>query len=386
MIKYYSTQRPIGPGTCPMENIVEIKNFDTRKFCPEINREAWGYIIYSQPLSEKEASNYELLCYQNPLTEEKCKHLINAILKGVCDEKIGNYFIFYMPENEHDISNFNLERLSESDDPESDMDDMISDIERRYCYDYLHGHLADMIRDKLETKFTPEQVDERMECIDDYVEEYCLAKYQMSEFDGIHLIPVVIALDTGDANYDFSTNKRERFFWDNSLAWLAKQQGQYEELYNAIVNNINEYDDDGNLKTSLSPFVRTALAEMDEYGAGGILCFLVTMSLTDFVNLKKLVNSEKALNQSYYYKERKGEKHFFVTKDSVCGLYYPSIGGGSLFQIELKKDVKLQTKDIFDIWIDTGKEYPFGCNNRGYQISYTYEMYPDDFVGSINVG
>ena len=59
--RYYSTQRPVAPGTFPNENVDEIKNFDDRTAIPEINRSAWGYIDYKQPLTDKTASSYELV-------------------------------------------------------------------------------------------------------------------------------------------------------------------------------------------------------------------------------------------------------------------------------------------------------------------------------------
>lgn len=61
MIKYYSTQRPVAPGTFPKEGVNSITNFDTRKFIPEINRYAWGYIEYDTQLSGEDAAQYELV-------------------------------------------------------------------------------------------------------------------------------------------------------------------------------------------------------------------------------------------------------------------------------------------------------------------------------------
>lgn len=60
--RYYSTQRPLGPGTFPKKDGREtITNFYGGKiFCEEICREAWGFIEYSEPLTEKEMKNYEL--------------------------------------------------------------------------------------------------------------------------------------------------------------------------------------------------------------------------------------------------------------------------------------------------------------------------------------
>lgn len=59
--RYYSTQRPVGIGTFPKSQTVErIENFERRTYCPEIGREAWGFIEYAEPLTEKEAADYEL--------------------------------------------------------------------------------------------------------------------------------------------------------------------------------------------------------------------------------------------------------------------------------------------------------------------------------------
>jgi len=61
MVKYYSTQRPVLPGSFPRKNEAErIENFDTKIFCEEIGREAWGYIEYSTALTKEEADAYEL--------------------------------------------------------------------------------------------------------------------------------------------------------------------------------------------------------------------------------------------------------------------------------------------------------------------------------------
>ncbi len=57
--KYYSTLRPVAPGTFPKHDVVDIVNFETRR---EVNGiKAWGYIEYSKPLSEAECIEYELV-------------------------------------------------------------------------------------------------------------------------------------------------------------------------------------------------------------------------------------------------------------------------------------------------------------------------------------
>lgn len=60
--RYYSTQRPIAPGTYPNgENKpVVIENFDDRQTVENGQLQAWGYLEYGKPLSQKEMNDYEL--------------------------------------------------------------------------------------------------------------------------------------------------------------------------------------------------------------------------------------------------------------------------------------------------------------------------------------
>lgn len=61
MVKYYSTQRPILPGGFPSKSeVVKIENFETKLFCEDIGRKAWGYIEYAAELTKEEAEAYEL--------------------------------------------------------------------------------------------------------------------------------------------------------------------------------------------------------------------------------------------------------------------------------------------------------------------------------------
>ena len=56
-MRYYSVQRPVMPGGLPRNmDIEKIENFDTKIFCEEIGREAWGYIEPKFP-----TQNYTLL-------------------------------------------------------------------------------------------------------------------------------------------------------------------------------------------------------------------------------------------------------------------------------------------------------------------------------------
>lgn len=62
-MRYYSTQRPIVPGSLPKpkdNKVIGVCNYDDKTYCEEIKREAWGYIDYEKPLTAKEVNDYEL--------------------------------------------------------------------------------------------------------------------------------------------------------------------------------------------------------------------------------------------------------------------------------------------------------------------------------------
>ena len=63
MTTYYSTQRPIGPGTYPKpqnNKVIEIKNFDKKEKIEKEDINAYGYIKYEKPLMPAAAKTYEL--------------------------------------------------------------------------------------------------------------------------------------------------------------------------------------------------------------------------------------------------------------------------------------------------------------------------------------
>ena len=57
--RYYLTQRPPSPGTFPGTPI-GMATFEKKKYVEEIGRQAWGWVEYQEPLTEKQADEYEL--------------------------------------------------------------------------------------------------------------------------------------------------------------------------------------------------------------------------------------------------------------------------------------------------------------------------------------
>lgn len=127
MTTYYSTQRPIGPGTYPKpqnNKVIEIKKFDKKEKIENENISAYGYIKYEKPLMPAAAKAYELTLALakdetketievNKKTEQPITNLtamtdekiIEAAIKKISNEKDGwndvlkNFLLAELPKD-----------------------------------------------------------------------------------------------------------------------------------------------------------------------------------------------------------------------------------------------------------------------------------------------
>lgn len=59
---YYLVNRPPDIGTYPIkETLVSMQAFNQREHVKSLDRMAWGWISYSEPLTDKEVEQYELV-------------------------------------------------------------------------------------------------------------------------------------------------------------------------------------------------------------------------------------------------------------------------------------------------------------------------------------
>ena len=59
--KYWLPLRPAMPGSVPSKNLKNIENFDERTYNEKAGREVWGYVEYSEPLTDEQVEAYELI-------------------------------------------------------------------------------------------------------------------------------------------------------------------------------------------------------------------------------------------------------------------------------------------------------------------------------------
>lgn len=173
---------------------------------------------------------------------------------------------------------------------------------------------------------------------------------------------VDIMLDTGDGNYDYTLNSVYPCWYGDydariddkaGIVWLAKTQG----YTNGQLRRALRLGDMTNPRGFLQS-MRVELANLAS--AMSTVTFLVEMTLADLMELNRLVRLQD--RNGHYYDSRKNPYcgYIIIDKDTETGLYDPWHGGGSCFEIELEKDVRLPIKYIRSALPDGGDGYSVG--------------------------
>ena len=196
----------------------------------------------------------------------------------------------------------------------------------------------------------------------------------------------VIALDTGDADTDFTEcnilNWHSQYEGGDPaspipekspIRFLARQQEKLEELEHLVRLHrdpgVSVIDGD-----AFSPFAKSVANELINAPSHmNAFVFLVRTTLDDYLYLSRQILDEAPDNGSWDYEDRKGVGEIVLGKDTACGLFDPWMGGGSLLDVCLEKDVVLPIKAIWRIWPDVR-----GCHagGIGYDVCDVYGIDP----------
>ena len=180
---------------------------------------------------------------------------------------------------------------------------------------------------------------------------------------------VNIMLDTGDGNYDFTLNSvypcwygdyNARLKEKSSLLWLARQQGYTKTRLWRALREGDMHDPEGFLESC-----RVECANLPSHMAA--MTFLVKMTLADLIALNRCIRLQD--RNGHFYDTTKNPYCGYVTlgRDTMCGLFDPWSGGGSILEIQLEKDVRIPVKYIWSA-------LPDGCGHGRYGVGETYGM------------
>lgn len=300
------------------------------------------------------------------------KEKVNEVLRNEASEVDGEYFLFEIYCDYYDeFSENTIIKFFNRDNPREAMVEELSD----WAIEYNDIWLYEKIQDVLGEECYEEYFDE----INEYIQEYVSFYYPEDHFNKD--VCVNIMVDTGDGNYDFTKNNvinycsyytEGKLQPEASITWLAKQQKKKMKLEKSI----NAWHDD-NYEDTGDKFIDSAIQELENLTCHmSTLTFLVKMPLFQLFELHEAIKKEEDLNDFCNAEKRTGTGYIVISKNTMCGLFNPWHGGGSLLEIKLDKDVKLPIKYIFSAM-------PDGARTYGYDIGDTYGMSESAWRGSV---
>lgn len=179
---------------------------------------------------------------------------------------------------------------------------------------------------------------------------------------------VNIMVDTGDGNYDYTLNNLYPAYCGYyneggidpkaSVAWLAKTQGYTKGALWKALKEGDMRDPKGFLQS-----MRVEIANIASHM--NTLTFLVELTLEQLMELNRLIKLQDRNGHFYDATKNPYCGYIVLDKKTTTGLYDPWGGGGSCFEIELEKDVRLPIRFIRSALPDGGD---------GYSIDSVYGM------------
>lgn len=280
-----------------------------------------------------------------------------------------------MDYNERELSTHFLKEIMKSDYPEDEFNDKLWEWTINYeDYYPLTDTVADYFTDE-EREFYEEHESE----IDDFIRDNCYYFYNPDDF---YAVDVNIMVDCGNGNYDYTRDnvlnwdgtylvpdeEKGEIDEESSILWLANQQGKGELLKKTckamFVDNDNEYLDE---PITEDKFINSCTQEYANLPCHmGTLTFLVKMSITDLFKCLRIQKEIYDENAKYDPRKNKSNAHIVIGKETMCGLFNPWSGSGSVLEIELDKDVVLPLA-YAEFCVD-------GAKQRGYDVDEVYGL------------
>lgn len=229
----------------------------------------------------------------------------------------------------------------------------------------LQKNIIDALNESGE--FSDEEMSEAEDKMEELIGELVIFEYPIDKYlDQKFLVDIMV--DTGDGNYDYTLNsvypcyageEGETIDSKASIVWLSKTQGYSKMKMKQEIGKGDVSEPEGFLQS-----LRQELANLPSHMS--ILTFLVEMSLVDLIELNKGIQLQERNGRFYDATKVPYCGYIVLDKRTETGLYDPWSGGGSVFEIQLEKDVRLPIRFI-------RSALPDGGDGR-YSVESTYGM------------
>ena len=252
-------------------------------------------------------------------------------------------------------------RILQSEDPMQSFWEQLDEWYQDYQWT-LESELESTIKDKLLTGPYADGISgEDYDRIHNMIQEMVWFKLPADHFLK-QSFRVNIMVDTGDGNYDYTLNSAYPCWYGTcgvpidpkaGIAWLAKTQGYTRGRLKRALRKGDVANPKG--------FLESMCAELANLStAMSTVTFLVELTLEQLMELNRLIRLQDREGVHYDSRENPYCGYIVLDKATETGLYDPWNGGGSCFEIQLEKDVKLPVKYIRSALPDGGDGHSVG--------------------------
>ena len=252
--------------------------------------------------------------------------------------------------------------ILQSSDPEWRLEELMEDWYMGYEWQIRDDHITEFKKTLERNYWSDEDIEDMF--VNLWYLRLPLKHYLSQE------VCINIAIDTGDMNYDYTLNavyphyngvKGEEIDDKASLVWLAQQQGYTkEQLQDILTNGEDAVEQHGFLPTVFQEVINCCVALP-------CLVFPVRMTLRQACELNKIINDRDKAGYEYDPANRKNIGTITLDKSVEPLLYDTWAGGGSVWGIELDKDVEIPIKYIASALPDKYLNYSihscYGCSD-----------------------
>lgn len=316
------------------------------------------------------------------ITMESFTKRIGEILEGMYFKREENTDYFsqeiYVDYRDEGLQSDTIAELLEHNNPmeafEDKLDEWAFDWELDWGFSEMERKLRGNLTDE-EEEFWEENEEEVREWLQEHVYWY----YNKDDFRTD--VKVNIMLDTGDGNSDFTKNNILNYYGisggyghngeikeESSILWLAKQQKKATILRKRCKEYAKgcryENGEYVGSKATDDKFIESVVQELENLPSHmSTLTFLVRMDLFELFELQRAIKLQEPLAHKYDPRKSEGNGYIVLSKDAECGLFDPWWGGGSVFEIELDKDVVIPIKYIWKANVErNGGSWNYGID------------------------
>ena len=289
---------------------------------------------------------------------DKLKQVISEILdtlSGYERQEDGTFSCEIYADYRDEMDSKTAIRILQSEDPVCAFEEQLDEWYQDYqCQ--LESELENEVKDKLLTgPYVNGISGEDYDRLHDIIQELVWFKLPEEHFMKQEFY-VNIMVDTGDGNYDYTFNSTYPCWYGSykdpidpraGIAWLAKTQGYTRGRLKRALQQGDMADPKGFLES-----MRVELANLSS--AMSTVTFLVELTLEQLIELNRLIRLQD--RNGHFYDSRKNSYcgYIILDKNTETGLYDPWNGSGSVFEIQLERDVKLPVKYIRSALPDGG--------------------------------